>query len=147
MNSFEARPSTMEKTAKQNEEIEIVLTPDSNDPFERYSVSQAVKAYAGGIAAKSNRFEIWARRYRTGAEGRRGDVIVFSAVEIVSHEPRRVQEVPLPGACRSNLVKAIRHLESMKTPIVCSCSTPLVTTHLDPISCERCGGRLSGKIS
>lgn len=29
--------------------------------------------------------------------------------------------------------------------ITCQCSTPLVTTHLDPIACERCGGKLTGK--
>lgn len=26
---------------------------------------------------------------------------------------------------------------------LCSCSVPVITTHLDPIACERCGGKLS----
>jgi hypothetical protein len=68
----------------------------------------------GGVVAKNDRFEVWAFRHRAGNTGERHYRTGFEVVEVLSHEPRRVQDVTetLPSNCRSNLKNICAHLEA-----------------------------------
>jgi hypothetical protein len=75
--------------------------------MERFSVSKVTARGSVGVVARSDRFEVWARRARGGPKGRRYYVVCFSVVEVLSKDPRRVREVELPSTISSNLDKIV----------------------------------------
>jgi hypothetical protein len=67
----------------------------------------------GGVVAKNDRFEVWAFRHRCGDPGFRRYAVSFEVVEVLSREPRKVQDFAMPATCRSNLRRICAHLESL----------------------------------
>jgi hypothetical protein len=94
----------------------IYLVMKTQMGFERFSVSKILRTYVtGGVVARSERFEVWARTHRAGRTGERHTVVGFSVIEILSKEPRKIREVELPVACRSNLDRIIQHLAQVQS--------------------------------
>jgi len=84
--------------------------------FQRFSVSKILQASShGGVVAKSERFEVWAHKYRAGNKRERHTAIGFSVCEVLSMEPRKVRNVELPDTCRSNLEQIIAHLSTVQS--------------------------------
>lgn len=82
--------------------------------MERFSVTKAVQNVGGGVVAKSDRFEVWARRHRAAQGWRRVYHTSFTAIEVLTKEPpRKTREIELPDNMRSNLDKIIAFLESL----------------------------------
>lgn len=77
--------------------------------FQLFPVSKAVHGLGHGLVARSERFEVWASRSRQ--KGQRAYHITFSALEIVSQEPRQIREIPLPRQIHSNLKSVVAFLE------------------------------------
>lgn len=68
---------------------------------------------AHGMIAKSDRFEVWGNKHLVGNVGQRRYHITYSAVCVVSREPRRIENVVLPPNVQSNLDKVLAHLETL----------------------------------
>lgn len=65
------------------------------------------------IVAKSEKFEIWGNRHRGGADGDRFYRLTFSALRILSAEPRKFEHIALPDGCCGSVPKIIKYLESL----------------------------------